>query len=215
MYQYYTEIKNDHPILELINKFYDIIEKDFSDNSAKKFMNEITKNLKGDGKREDLENMTDRDENDKIEMKINLTKDMSKNSKLNNLYFNGEINHNNEDNGEANNLNINNYLVINDDNEISEKNLKDDYHENTNIDKELNIIRISQTKEDKNKILNEEDDIMKISNEIMPKPRKTVMNFNHAQTSNIEDIKFIEKNNFAMCSTAETPRTKDEKKRDI
>ena len=112
MYQYYTEIKNDHPILELINKFYDIIEKDFSDNSAKKFMNEITKNLKGDGKREDLENMTDRDENDKIEMKINLTKDMSKNSKLNNLYFNGEINHNNEDNGEANNLNINNYLVI-------------------------------------------------------------------------------------------------------
>lgn len=212
MYQYYTEIKNDHPILELINKFYDIIEKDFSDNSAKKFMNEITKNLKGDGKREDLENMTDRDENDKIEMKINLTKDMSKNSKLNNLYFNGEINHNNEDNGEANNLNINNYLVINDDNEISEKNLKDDYHENTNIDKELNIIRISQTKEDKNIILNEEDDIMKISNEIMSKPRKTVMNFNHAQTSNIEDIKFIEKNNFAMCSTAETPRTKDEKK---
>jgi len=210
MYQYYNEIKSDHPILEMINKFYDIIEKEFSDNSAIKFMNEITKNLKVNEKKEDLENMTDRDENDKIEMKINLTKDMSKNSKLNNLYFNGKINHNNENNEE--NYDFNNYLVINDDNEIIEKNIRDDYIENTNIDNELNIIRISHTKENKNIIFNEEDDLMRISNEIMAKPRKTVINFNHAQTSKIKDIKSIEQNKFEMCNTAETPRTKDQKK---
>jgi len=210
MYQYYNEIKSDHPILEMINKFYDIIEKEFSDNSAIKFMNEVTKNLKVNEKKEDLENMTDRDENDKIEMKINLTKDMSKNSKLNNLYFNGKINHNNENNEE--NYDFNNYLVINDDNEIIEKNIRDDYIENTNIDNELNIIRISHTKENKNIIFNEEDDLMRISNEIMAKPRKTVINFNHAQTSKIKDIKSIEQNKFEMCNTAETPRTKDQKK---
>ncbi len=203
MYQYYIEIKNDHPILELINKFYDIIEKEFSDESAKKFMNEITKNSKVKEKREDLENMTDRDENDKIEMKINLTKDMSKNSKLNNVYFNGEINHNNENNNEeADNYNINNYLSINDDNETFENNKRDDNVENINIDKELNIIRISHTKEDKNII----------SNEIMPKPRITVTNFNHAQTSKIKDIQLPENNIFEKCNTAETPRTKDGKK---
>ena len=98
---------------------------------------------------------------------------------LNNLYFKGEINHNNENNRETNYFN--NYFSINDDNEIIEKNQIDDHLENTNIDKEL-------AKEDKNKIFNEEDNIMKISNEFMPKPRKTVVNFNHAQTSKIEDI---------------------------
>ena len=200
MYQYYTEIKNDQPILELINKFYDIIEKEFSDNSV---INENTNNLKVNEKREDLENMTDRDENDKIEMKINLARDMSKNSMLNNVYFKGEINHNNENNRETNNFN--NYLSINDDNEIIENNLIDDYLENTNIDKE-------HRKEDKNKILDEEDNIMKISNEFMPKSRKTVINFNHAQTSKIEEIKLIEKNNFEMPNTNETPRAKDGKK---
>lgn len=209
MYQYYNEIKNDHPILELINQFYDLIEKEFSDDSAKIFMNEVTKNLNANKKREDLENMTDRDENDKIEMKINLTRDISKNLKLNDIYFNGEINHNNENNGENNNFN--NYLVINDDNEIIEKNIKDDYFENTNIDNENNIKRISHTKEEENKIINDVNDILKIDNEIMPISRKTVININHAQTAKIEDTKLIEKDNYGACNTLETPRTKEDK----
>ena len=80
MYDYYQEIKQDDASLYYINNFYEIIIDDYNAFSPKKILDENTNNLKISFKG-NLGNLTDRDEDDKIELKMNFTKRISSNSK--------------------------------------------------------------------------------------------------------------------------------------
>ena len=77
MYDYYKEIKQDDASLYYINNFYEIIIEEYNKFSPKKILDENTYNLKASLKR----NLTERDEDDKIEFKMNFTKNLSSNSK--------------------------------------------------------------------------------------------------------------------------------------
>ena len=214
MYHYYKEIKDDDPSFLLINNFYDLIIKELKHNSLKNIIDENSSNEHA------LENLTDRDEKDKIELKINLTSCKAK--KLNNHYFKNK-DENNEENGQVN-FYLNNYFSINDNNN---ENVEKKNEEETNVINNENKIKNNYSKKEnsENKIninekneIKDEDKIIKINEEKKNTNiigRKTIMdNFNHSQTTKNKELEIINKmdinEKFGWCNTAETPRKKED-----
>ena len=120
MCQYYKEILDDNPCLTIINDFYEIIEKDFFDESPK---NENSINLKVSCKENNFESLNNNDNNDNIKIKAINKSCLS--------YFNGEIT--DKEKEKEDNLDFNDLYSINENYNIND-NSTDNFINDNDVD---------------------------------------------------------------------------------
>ena len=170
MYQYCKESFEDESFLFLINKFYEIIEKEFGENYSHEKKNENSINIRVSSKGNNYENLPDENENIEKELIINSTKVLDKKKNLKNTNYNSffinpnDLNKVNENGEKEHNYYYNNYYSINDNNINNNINMNDfNNNENKNNENEnkINIKNRQRTMMINSKIDDENEDLKK------------------------------------------------------